>query len=331
MDKRNFSKKQYFGVFLRIIILIPGTLLAWWIALQFDKILFALLAGFILTAALETFTYLSARKRAEEELKEVQAELKKQTYYAEEMTSEAQRANKAKSEFLANISHEIRTPMNGVIGMIGLLLECDLTKEQRRYAEGASTSAESLLELINDILDFSKIEAGELELESVDFDLGVLLKDSIMPLAFRAQNKGLDLRYSADAGVPMQLRGDPGRLRQILINLAGNAIKFSDSGEVAIHARVESQNEQNVLLHFTVRDTGIGIPEDKLGILFDKFSQADASTTRKYGGTGLGLAISKQLSSLLGGKIGVASKVGEGSEFWFTARFEKPVKQSASD
>ena len=220
--------------------------------------------------------------------------------------------------------------MNGVIGMTGLLLDTELSDEQRRYAEIVRSSGESLLCLINDILDFSKIEANKLDLETLDFDLSSLLDEFAATLAVRAHEKGLELLCSADLDVPTLLRGDPGRLRQVLSNLTGNSVKFTPAGEVAVRVSLIEENENAVLLRFSVRDTGIGISENKIKLLFNKFSQVDASTTRQYGGTGLGLAISKQLAELMGGEAGVSSKEGKGSEFWFTARFGKQAGEAES-
>ncbi len=273
-------------------------------------------------------------QRLESELEErerLQQELIEASRRAQQMAEVAASANQAKSEFLANMSHEIRTPMNGIIGMTAILMDMKLDRAQHDCAAVIRDSSAALLTVINDILDFSKIEAGKLAIENLDISLQNVVEDVARLLAIQAEPKGIKIAIHIDERLPSLVRGDSGRLRQILLNLGGNAVKFTAHGEVTIEASVLETDDSATMVRCSVRDTGIGIPADRLSALFNPFTQVDTSTTRKFGGTGLGLSIAKRLVELMGGDVGVESVIGKGSTFWFTARLGHSAKATRVD
>ena len=272
--------------------------------------------GVVFTAVVLAWSFV-LRRRVREQTFTIRQQLEE----AAKLRTEAEKASHANSEFLANMSHEIRTPMNGVLGVTDLLLDTELNAEQREYAGLVKSSADSLLSIINDILDFSKIEAGRLELESIEFNMRECMAESTRMLAVRARQSGLELTCEILPDVPERVVGDLNRLRQIIINLVGNAIKFTAQGQVGLRISLDSQTPHDLQLHFVVTDTGMGIAEEKQQLIFEAFSQADGSTARRFGGTGLGLSISTQLVALMGGKIWVESALGRGSQFHFTGSF----------
>jgi PAS domain S-box-containing protein len=273
--------------------------------------------------SIATLRNITARKSDEKRLQEYAQELERKNEELESALVTAREATQLKSRFLANMSHEIRTPMNGVLGMTDFLLGTSLTAEQQEFAGSIKKSADALLTLINDILDLSRIEAGKLRLDRLPFSLAATIEESSSLFALQARTKGLDFSSAVSGDLPELLAGDPGRVRQVLTNLIGNAVKFTDSGRIDVEAEMVRPTEDGFLVRFIVRDTGIGIPLEQQSRLFESFTQGDGSSTRKYGGTGLGLSISKQLVELMGGELGVESKPGEGSCFWFTAGFGK--------